>query len=159
MTRAVLGLVAVAACHHGAAAPPPAIANTGTAPELPPAHVSGMRDGALWTCRIDDYDDQPCKLTREPDGWHLTKLLGSQRFTGAVMFAGDATRLFGRFFCPWGDCDADLDVRFTKDEHGYTGQMPSGPTVPGAMLNFRYDAANDEAFAGAGYGGLTGLEQ
>lgn len=148
-----------AAC-GGRAAPAPTIGNT-TAQEAPPLAPTGLRDGALWTCQIDDYDPQPCKLSRDGQGWRLAKLLGSQRFRGAVIFREGGARFLGEYFCPWGDCTMAIDVDFSRDEDGgaYVGQARTDGDIQPPTLRFQYDPANDAAFGGAGYGGLTGDEQ
>lgn len=147
-------LVVVAAACGGKPAPSAPIANTGSSQPLVAAGDDGMIDGALWTCQISDYDPQPCKLAQTPDGWTLTKLLGSQRFRGAIDFdGGDRARFVGEFFCPWGDCTQAMEVDFVREGGAYTTAF-SNDTV-----SVRYDAALASEWGGAGYGGLTGDEQ
>jgi hypothetical protein len=112
----------------------------------------GFRDGALWSCQISDYDPQPCRLREDGGGWELRKLLGSQRFVGQVAEDGDALRFSGRFFCPWGACDATMEVSFAREGDGYRG------TFEGDDIRLRYDQALEAEYGGAGYGGLTGEE-
>ena len=123
------------------------------------APADGLRDGALWTCQIDDYDPQPCRLARDGRAWSLAKLLGSQRFRGAVVFGDGGARLTGEFFCPWGDCTMPLDVAFEREGDGYVSAPAEPSAVAPPTLRFRYDAADDAAFGGAGYGRLTGTER
>ncbi len=159
ITRAALLVLGLATACGGRAAPPPTIGNT-AAQEPPPFAATGLRDGALWTCQIDDYDPQPCKLSRDGSGWRLAKLLGSQRFRGAVIFREGGARFLGEYFCPWGDCTQAIDVDFTQTDDGaYVGQARSDGDIQPPALRVHYDAANAEAFGGAGYGGLTGDEQ
>jgi len=116
-----------------------------------PAEVT---DGALWSCQISDYDPQPCKFQRDGGGWKLTKLLGSQRFEGAVTFGGEASmRFVGQYFCPWGACDQAMDVTFTKADNAFRGTFDDDP------ITVQWDAASAGEWGGAGYGGLTGHEQ
>jgi len=159
-TRASLLVLALATACGGRAAPAPTIGNT-AAQEPPPFAATGLRDGALWTCQIDDYDPQPCKLSRDDNGgWRLAKLLGSQRFRGAVIFREGGARFLGEYFCPWGDCTQTIDVDFTQTDDGaYVGQARSDGDIQPPALRVQYDAANAEAFGGAGYGGLSGDEQ
>lgn len=151
--RAVIPFVLVAALGCGGSTKPTTIGNSGGDGALAlPAAVS---DGALWTCQIEDYDPQPCKLTRGDDGWTLTKLLGSQRFRGQISFDGDRAPFRGGFFCPWGDCDQVMEVVFEREGAGDRYLALFG----GTPIALRYDAADAEAYAGAGYGGLTGDER
>lgn len=121
----------------------------------PMAAGPSQRDGALWTCQIGDYDPQPCKLTQAGDAWRLAKLLGSQRFRGEVRFGPDVADFTGEFFCPWGDCAEPMIVRFNRvdDAEVYA------TTFAGDVISLRYDPQLEEAYAGAGYGGLTGDER
>ncbi|MBL8626740.1 MAG: hypothetical protein JNK64_35960 [Myxococcales bacterium] len=152
----MIALALGAAACGGRATPPPTIGNTAV-PQAPDDAAPGQRDGALWTCQIDDYDPQPCKLSRDDaGGWRLTKLLGSQRFRGTMEFHADGARLVGEYFCPWGSCTEAIDVAFTRaDDGAYVGEVTEGRDP----LRVQYDAANDAAFGGAGYGGLTGDEE
>jgi hypothetical protein len=148
--------VALAAC--GGTSSAPAIGNTATgttegAGELRTAAGPGFRDGALWSCQISDYDPQPCKLQRVDDHWELRKLMGSQRFAGELREQGPSLRFAGRFFCPWGACDATMDVAFERADGGYLG------TFDGDQIRLRYDEALEAEYGGVGYGGLTGEEQ
>lgn len=158
--RAALLILGLATACGGRAAPAPTIANT-AAQDAPVEVASGLRDGALWTCQIDDYDPQPCKLSRDGSGWRLAKLLGSQRFRGAVVFRDGGARFLGEYFCPWGDCTMAIDVDFTRDEDGgaYVGQARTDGDIQPPTLRLQYDQANEAQFGGAGYGGLTGDEQ
>jgi len=159
IARATFALALGATACGGPGAPPPTIANT-AAHAPPPFAPTGLRDGALWTCQIDDYDPQPCRLSRDGRGWRLAKLLGSQRFRGAVIFREDGARFLGEYFCPWGDCTMGIDVDFTRDadDGAYVGQARTDGDIQPPTLRFQYDPANDAAFGGAGYGGLTGDE-
>jgi hypothetical protein len=113
--------VALAGCGKPAPAPQPPTTDTGSVP-------AGVTDGALWTCQIEDYDAQPCKFHKEEDGWHISKLMGSQRFTGVVAFGAEGMELAGEFFCPWGECTADVHTTLTGDESGaYTGEIDGSP--------------------------------
>lgn len=147
-------LPAIAAC-GGSSSSSPAVATTAvTAPGGQPGLPPGVADGALWTCQISDYDPQPCKFEREGDGWRLTKLLGSQRFTGDVQFTTDGTIQFaGQFFCPWGDCDAAMEVTFERGPGaGYLTRFGDDD------ITLAWNPGNAEEYGGAGYGGLTGRE-
>jgi hypothetical protein len=155
----VSSAVVVAVACGGKSTPPAApIANEtvdptggGGAPE--PGVPAGVTSGALWTCMIEDYDAQPCKFHREGSDWHLTKLLGSQRFTGVVTFDGDAAfRYVGQFFCPWGACDAALDTTFTRSDERYQATLDNAP------VTLWWDEALASEWGGAGYGNLTGRE-
>jgi len=115
---------------------------------------AGVSDGALWTCQISDYDPQPCKFHREGGEWQLTKLLGSQRFTGVTTFAGDAAIHFvGQYFCPWGECDQAMDLQFARGDRGYAAEFG------GDVLTLQWNAELAGEWGGAGYGGLTGHEK
>ena len=118
---------------------------------------AGFRDGALWSCQISDYDPQPCKLHRDGDGWRLTKLLGSQRFDGALGVRGAVLGFAGQFFCPWGACDAPMNVEFVPE--GPDGSGPYVADFDGDTIRLRYDEGVAGEYGGAGYGGLTGREQ
>lgn len=148
-----LALTALVLACSSTKAPAP-IANTGPA-DGPPSRAAedGMTDGALWTCQIDDYDPQPCKLTKAGDQWSLTKLMGSQRFRGTITWDDpDTARFVGTYFCPWGACDEAMDVTFKRDAGTYRADFGGGITA-------RYDRALADEWGGAGYGGLTGDEQ
>ncbi|MBK9030677.1 MAG: hypothetical protein IPL61_04950 [Myxococcales bacterium] len=149
--------LALACTHPAPAAPPPQIGNR-PGPLTTVDASAGLRDGALWTCQIDDYDPQPCRLARRGDGWFISKLLGSQRFRGAIAFTPDGARLSGEYFCPWGDCTMPIDVAFTRDGDRYQAVGDGGDLAP-PTISLRYDADDDAAFGGAGYGGLTGDER
>ena len=155
----VVGFVAAAGVACGSKAATPAAEPIGNeAPETGNAAAASgapaeVTDGALWTCQIEDYDPQPCKFHREQDGWHLTKVLGSQRFEGTTTFTESAFHLVGEFFCPWGDCTAAIDTLFQGDGTSFTGTIESSP------VRVWWDANNAAEYGGAGYGGLTGREQ
>ena len=152
ITMTTLTLV-LAAC--GAPTKPATIENTGSeALEQPAQAGAGFRDGALWSCQISDYDPQPCKLSQTADGWQLTKLLGSQRFTGSLTPVGKALAFDGEFFCPWGDCTTPMQVEFQPD-----GEAAYAAEFGGDQVHLRYDDALANEYGGAGYGGLTGREQ
>lgn len=150
----VAAALALAAC--GGKSSQPAIANSGTGGDVEPVAKApagpGFRDGALWSCQISDYDPQPCKLQRSGDGWELRKLMGSQRFVGSLVEDGGSLHFTGRFFCPWGACDASMDLAFRAADGGYVGQFD------GDDIRLRYDAATEAEYGGQGYGGLTGEE-
>ncbi len=136
--------------------PPPVLSNTSAAPLEPEATgpASGATDGALWTCQIGDYDPQPCKLGRDGDRWTLRKLLGSQRFRGAVTFAPDGSITFdGSYFCPWGECDQPMQTTFQRtDDGGYATGFDND------TIRLEWNPDNARAYGGAGYGALTGDE-
>ena len=151
-TMTTLTLV-LAAC--GAPTKPATIENTGSEALGQPAQAgAGFRDGALWSCQISDYDAQPCKLSQTADGWQLTKLLGSQRFTGRLTPVGKALAFDGEFFCPGGDCPPPMQVESQPD-----GEAASAAEFGGDQVHLRYDDALANEYGGAGYGGLTGREQ
>lgn len=152
----LLAAALVAAC--GGSSKPSTIGNTpagGQPVEQAEALGPGFTDGALWTCQISDYDPQPCKVSRGDGGWQLTKLLGSQRFAGSVAKAGEGLAFDGDFFCPWGACDAPMQVQFEPDGDGTAYKA----VFDGDEIRLRYDEALEGAWGGAGYGGLTGREQ
>lgn len=148
-SAALLGAVA---CSKQAPPPPPPqnalAAEPGPVDELP----AGVSDGALWTCALDDYEPQPCKFHREGEVWHLTKVMGSQRFTTTAAFTTAGIELVGQFFCPWGECDDTIATTLTVADRGYAGR------VAGSQLRLWWDAGNAGEYGGAGYGGLTGRE-
>ncbi len=157
--RAIAAAAAAAASCGGTSPAPQPIGNTtvteiGAAsdPDLP----AGVTDGALWTCAINGYDPQPCKFHREGDTWYLTKLLGSQRFTGVATFSGaggSAIRFVGQYFCPWGDCDAAMELAFAPAEAGgFQAEFGDEP------IRLEWKPANAAEYGGAGYGGLSGRE-
>lgn len=152
-------VVVAVACGGKSTTPPqdPLTNNTvepGTAlepadPNVPP----GVRDGALWTCQIGDYDPQPCKFHRDGNEWRLTKLLGSQRFEGVVHFSGEASFHFvGQYFCPWGDCTEAMDLTFARGDRGYAADFG------GDTITAQWSAELASEWGGAGYGNLTGRE-
>ena len=94
-------------------------------------------------------------MSRGDGGWQLTKLLGSQRFAGSVAKAGEGLAFDGDFFCPWGACDAPMQVQFEPDGDGTAYKA----VFDGDEIRLRYDEALEGAWGGAGYGGLTGREQ
>jgi len=149
----VVALLTLAACHGGKPALEPVSNSGGGGGDAPLALASGFRDGALWSCQIGGYDPQPCKLSRDGDHWRLTKLLGSQRFTGQLVELGGTLRFSGRFFCPWGDCAQDMEVEFQPDGAGYATRFGEDD------IRLRHDDAVEADYGGAGYGGLTGDEQ
>jgi hypothetical protein len=121
----------------------------------------GFRDGALWTCQIDDYDPQPCKLSKADGGWHLAKLLGSQRFAGVMKPVGLALEFDGEFFCPWGECTSPMRVDFNPagaSAQGGGEVTELATEFEGSAIALRYDEALESEWGGAGYGGLTGRE-
>ena len=147
--------LALVAC-GGKSAAPATVSNSsgggGEARVMAPSGP-GFRDGALWSCQISDYDPQPCRLQQTEGGWELRKLLGSQRFAGTLMHDGSGFQFTGRFFCPWGACDADMSVRFDPSDGGYVGRFE------GDEIRLRYDEGLEGEYGGAGYGSLTGEEQ
>lgn len=77
------------------------------------------------------YKAQPCKITRSKgeDGQpalRFAKSGGSQRFDGLVTPTDDGFAFTGKFFCPKGACDAQLDnVAFTGNRRdGFVGTLP-----------------------------------
>lgn len=153
MVAAALGL-ALAACGGGKAAAP--IGNTGEGTGGEPLAVAtpeAFRDNALWSCQISDYDPQPCKLRQVDGHWELRKLMGSQRFRGTLTPTADGLAFSGSFFCPWGACDASMDVQFAKEGDGYVGRFEDDD------IHLRHDAALEAEYGAAGYGGLTGDEK
>lgn len=144
----------LAACGGGKGSKEPVANASGGGDEPLAAAPAGFRDGALWSCQISDYDPQPCKVAQDSGQWRLTKLLGSQRFTGVVAPRGASLAFAGEFYCPWGACTAPMDVDFNPD--GAAGYMAN---FDGEEVRLRYDADLESEYGGAGYGGLTGLEQ
>lgn len=156
---AAAGLVA-AACGARATTPSPPANSVASAPgplAAEPGLPPGVTAGALWTCVIDDYPAQPCKFHQDGGQWRLTKLLGSQRFDGAVSFSAGAIRVVGQFFCPWGDCTVAIDTAFVPDGPAAANQYTA--VVDGSTIGLRWDEANAAEYGGAGYGGLTGQER
>lgn len=148
-----LSLALLAACPAQKSATAP-ISNIGPKGPPPVAPEPGLHDGALWTCQIGDYDPLPCKLSTTPDGWYLAKLLGSQRFKGTLAWsARDTAHFVGSYFCPWGDCGAEMDVTFKRDTATFVTDFG------GDTISLRFDAALANEWGGAGYGSLTGDEQ
>ncbi len=143
----------LAACGGGKGSKEP-VANASGGGDEPRPVPAGFRDGALWSCQISDYDPQPCKVAQDSGQWRLTKLLGSQRFTGVVAPQGASLAFAGEFYCPWGACTAPMNVDFNPD--GAAGYMAN---FDGEEVRLRYDADLESEYGGAGYGGLTGLEQ
>lgn len=149
--------LALAAC-GGARSPAPPISNNGGGGEggAPLAATPGFRHGALWSCQINGYSPQPCKLSRAADGWHLDKLLGSQRFSGRLEPQGMGLVFDGEFFCPWGECTTAMNVDFSPD--GPDGRAGYTATFQDDDLRLRYDLGLESEYGAAGYGGLTGRE-
>jgi hypothetical protein len=118
-----------------------------------PGVPAGVTDGALWTCQIGDYDPQPCKFHREGNEWHLSKLMGSQRFTGVTTFDGAQMHFVGQFFCPWGSCDEAMDVQLVRGDNGaYAADFG------GDIVTVQWSAELAAEWGGAGYGNRTGRE-
>ena len=153
-TTFVAAALALAACHGGKAKVPTSVmANHSGGDGETSVAGAGFRDGALWSCQISDYDPQPCKLTRRDGQWWLTKLLGSQRFAGELVELEGTLRFSGRFYCPWGDCTAEMRVEFRPDGDGYHA------TFEEDEIRLRHDDALEAEYGAAHYGGLTGDEQ
>lgn len=77
------------------------------------------------------YKAQPCKITRSKDAegqpaLRFAKSGGSQRFDGLITPTDGGFTLTGKFFCPRGACDAQLDaVAFTGNRRdGFVGTLP-----------------------------------
>lgn len=158
LMTSVAAALALAACGGSKSTP---ISNAGGGGGSAPAGPSGAgwKDGALWTCQIDDYDPQPCKLSQRDGGWHLDKLLGSQRFSGTVTEVGLALEFDGEYFCPWGDCTSPMKVDFSPVGDASDGHVDAyGTDFDGQPISLRYDEALENEWGGAGYGGLTGRE-
>jgi hypothetical protein len=158
---AVVGLssavVVAVACGGSKPAPQQPIGNNTTdgagGPMIAePGLPEGVTEGALWTCQISDYDPQPCKFHKDGSEWHLTKVLGSQRFTGVATFGEGGIRFVGQFFCPWGACDEAMDITFARGEKRYEAEFE------GDVLGLEWNAALAGEWGGAGYGNLTGRE-
>lgn len=148
-------LAGLAACGNPAPAPQAPGNDTATAPGGGAAEANvpaGVAEGALWTCQIEDYDAQPCKFHKEADGWHLSKLMGSQRFTGTVTFTAEGMALVGEFFCPWGDCTAKIDTTLAAEGSTYSGALDGSP------VKVWWDESLAGEWGGAGYGNRTGRE-
>jgi hypothetical protein len=60
--------------------------------------------------------------------------------------------LAGEFFCPWGDCTAQLDVSLDGDGSSYSGSLDGTP------VKVWWDESLAGEWGGAGYGGRTGRE-
>lgn len=163
LTRAMAAAsaLAMAAC-GGGAAKVTTVGNTGGGGggRAIEASLPGFVDGALWSCQIGDYDPQPCRLSQRGGGWQLTKLMGSQRFDGAVSRRGVTLAFDGDYFCPWGDCTTPMVVEFTPDgpDAAY-GPAAYVTTFGDDEIRLRWDADLDNEYGGAGYGKLTGREQ
>jgi hypothetical protein len=151
---AVLVALVLVGCSSAAKAPAP-IKNTPAIPPVAPdRQETRLVDGALWTCQIGDYDPQPCKLTAVGDIWVLTKLLGSQRFKGRLLLLDeDNARFIGNYYCPWGDCDAPMDVELKRDAAAFVGNFSND------TISIRYDRTMAAEWGGAGYGRFTGDEK
>lgn len=163
LAASVFGLssavVVAVACGGGAAKPPqqPITNNTvepgdGSTAGAEAGLPAGVTNNALWTCQISDYDAQPCAFRKDGNEWTLTKLLGSQRFTGVTTFGDDGIHFVGQFFCPWGACDEAMDLMFEREGNGYRAEFS------GDMVTARWDEALASEWGGAGYGNLTGRE-
>ncbi len=148
----VVATLVLSACGGGGKRP--AVIGSGGGEPMA-ATVPGLRDGALWSCQIADYDPQPCKVSAVEGGWRLAKLLGSQRFRGTLIEQGAGLGFRGDFFCPWGACDAPMAVEFGPDpaSGGFVTEFG------GDAVRMRYDEQLEGEWGGAGYGGLTGDEQ
>jgi hypothetical protein len=149
-THTIVIAFTMAAC--GKPAPGPQAPGNDTAAEEGAAVPAAVTDGALWTCQIEDYDAQPCKFHKEADGWHVSKLMGSQRFTGLVVFTAEGMALAGEFFCPWGECTEQFNTVLTPGEGSFEG------VVDESQVRVWWDDTNARDFGGAGYGALTGRE-
>lgn len=156
MMRAQLSVVVIAAVACGPKATSTESTPANTVVEETPANPNlpvGVTDGALWTCQIDFYDPQPCKLTEDAGTWTLTKLLGSQRFRGSASFTPEGIAFDGAYFCPWGDCTTPLVTTFVdQGGHQYAASHDGTPIL------LVWDEGYADEWGGAGYGNLTGDE-
>ena len=149
----VAAAFALAACGGPRGSRPPVTNTGGGGGEALAEAPAGFRDGALWSCQIGEYDPQPCKVEQDGGKWRLSKLMGSQRFTGVIAPQGAALTFAGEFFCPWGDCTSPMNVDFNPDGAGYI------TSFEGEEIRLRHDADLEVEYGGAGYGGLTGQER
>ena len=133
---------------------------TPAAPTAPPenrAAIAAGPEGAYW-CSISesgyDYERFGCVIKRTGSHLQLTKLGGSQRFTGRLTPNDRGGLAFdGKFFCPYGACDSPFHGVFRPDGRGellgtFTDRQITVTLVPATT-----NALAAAGYGGAGYGG------
>ena len=121
-------------------------------PENHAAIAAAGPEGAYW-CSIAEtgyeYERFGCVIRRTGSHLQLTKLGGSQRFTGRITPNDRAGFAFdGVFFCPYGACDQPLHGGFRS---GGRGDLVG--TFTDSAIKVTLTRATTTALAAAGYGG------
>jgi len=133
-TAALLSLGAVCSAWAGPSGREPAAADPAKA--LIGKYKCVFKDGDV------TYKAQPCRIVAvqakraskdAPLNLRFEKSGGSQRFTGTATPTDTGFAFSGKFFCPRGACDQQLDaVAFTGDaKGGFSGSLPleHGPVL------------------------------
>ena len=156
-------LALAAACWSGKAEPTTA-AGGGTAQAQTQADVTGH-----YTCAFTqdghEYPTYSCVIKRVGDRLVLQKLGGWRRVRGVVALDGRAFELTGVVYCPDGDCEESVTVRFQPiGRGGFTGTFDDATELtltpaPRAALGgagyggSEYGDESDDEYGGLGYGG------
>lgn len=127
-----------------------------TSPQQPIANraapAASPLAGSYW-CKITEgdftYPEFPCAIRQASGHLVLAKLAGSVRFEGEVAPAAAGFSFHGRMFCPFGDCEQQIDGSFVARGGHYVGSFQQDQMV------VELSHAPDGAFGGAGYGGET----
>jgi hypothetical protein len=154
----VAACAVLVACWTGRDAPPAQpLANHANAPAVSPLA------GSYWCSITEDdfkYPRFPCAIRSEGGHLVLAKLAGSVRFEGEVQPSRVGFVFHGQKYCPWGDCQEELDGAFRERGGHYVAtfgedrhmtvvlERASGPAFGGASYG-------GDSYGGAAYGGET----
>lgn len=64
------------------------------------------------------YPDFACVIRKDGGHLELEKLSGSQRIRGKISPTANGFLFSGLYFCPYGDCDADVAGEFKRVDKG-----------------------------------------
>lgn len=127
-----------------------------TTPQQPLANRASPAAPALagpYWCKITEgdytYPQFPCAIRQASGHLELAKLAGSVRFEGEIAPAGSGFSFHGRMFCPWGDCEQQIDGSFVARGNRYIGSFKED------QMTVELSRAPAGAFGGDGYGGET----
>ena len=136
-------LLAVVACWTGAVGvPPPA------APAVVQPAIVGSYRCAIETEDGFRYPPFRCQIrVANQGGLTLTKLAGSQRFSGTLTARGDGYHFEGHTFCPFGDCTEPLEGDF----YPVAGELRAEFRDAGLIVHMTRGLGG-ESYGGDGYG-------